>query len=409
MNYTTKTYGCKLNQSETRELEKILSGNFNKSSEKKADLVLINSCGIIKKTELKVIKEIKKMKKKGKRVVVTGCLPAMNEELKGLADLVISGNDPNKFKKKISSLFELKEEKANFSMRKESASSVILPISTGCLGNCSYCSAKIARGKLQSYSERDIIKKVKESLNLGYKEIQLTSQDLGIYGMDKGSSALNDLLNNLISIDKKFRIKLGMMNPGFILDFFEDLLDLFQSNKLYNFLHLPVQSGDDEILKVMRRQHTVGDFINFVELIKNKYEDFLISTDIIVGFPGETEDSFNKTLHLIRKTRPHIVNITRYSKRKGTDAAKMKDMPSKIKKERSRKLTKLTKKIRLEDNQKMTGRQFEALIFREGKKDTKLARIPNGKAVVLNSGKVGTFKKIKIIDFKHNYLIGKIC
>lgn len=410
MKYKIKTYGCKLNQAETGNLEKILSSNFKRSSLEDADIVVINSCGVIKKTERKILKEIHKFKKAEKEVIVTGCLPTISKEVKDLADLTIEGNDPKKFQRKLSELHEL-DNILNFEVptkkRKDSAS-IILPIARGCLGNCSYCSAKIARGNLESFPVEEVVMRAKKALNQGIREIQLTSQDLGVYGMETGKPKLIELINQLIAIEDNFKIKLGMMNPGFIDDFFDDFLKLFKSDKLYNFLHLPVQSGDKDVLRRMNRKHTAENFIKLVDLIRNRYNNFLISTDIIVGFPGETEEDFSRTIDLIKETRPHIVNITRYSERPGTKAAEFKDMPSKIKKERSRKLTKLAKKIRIEDNQKMMGEKFNALIVRKGKNDTKLARIFNGKAVVLNKGKIGKTVDIQVTDYKHNYLVGKV-
>ncbi len=408
--YTIKTYGCKLNQSETDNLETVLSQNFKKVDIEKADLVVLNSCGVIDKTERKVLKEAKKRKREGKRVIVTGCLPSMTKKAKEVADLVLEGNDPKEFSKKISKLYNVKEiEDSRLpALQKEGSASIIIPIATGCMGNCSYCSAKLARGELNSFSMNEIERRVKKALKSGIKEIQLTSQDLGIYGLDKGKPLLKDLVQNLIKIEDNYRIKLGMMNPGFIDDYIEGFLSLFKSDKLYNFLHLPVQSGDNSILQRMNRRHSVEDFVKIVDLIRSRYNNFLISTDIIVGFPGEGEEEFQKTIDLIKKTRPHIINITRYSEREGTVAADLDDMPSKIKKERSRKLTEIGKRIRLADNEQMVGKEFKALIFREGKDETKLARIFNGKAVVLEDGDVGSFQDVKITDFKHNYLIGDV-
>ncbi len=407
--YLIKTYGCKLNQAETDGLIRALPESFQKASEKKARVVILNTCGVIDKTERKIIKEIKKQKKKGKKVVVTGCLPAINPEVKSLADLSIVGNDPIDFSNKISQLFKTEGKNINGipALTNPKSTSAIIPISTGCLGSCSYCSAKLARGKLRSYPKKEIMEKAKQVLKSGKKEIQLTSQDLGVYGMESGEPMIIDLIRGLLNLNEDFRLKLGMMNPGHVNKFFDDFLDLFESEKLYNFIHLPVQSGSEKVLKDMNRKHSVSEFKKMVGKIKSKLKNPLLSTDIIVGFPTETENDFQKTVNLIEETKPHIINITRYSERPKTEAAKLKDMPSKIKKERSRKVTKLAKKIRLNDNKKVKGQIFKTLIVRKGKNKSMLGRLPNGKAVVLSEGKVGEIAKIKIVDFKHNYLIGR--
>ena len=408
MNYSIKIYGCKLNQAETEGIEKLLSKNFKKTSSKEADIVVLNSCGVIDKTERKVLKKAKKWKNKGKRVVITGCLPSMTGKVKEVADVIIKGNDPDELRSELSKLYDLKKEiEGNIPvLRREGSASAIIPVATGCMGSCSYCSAKIARGSLNSFSVNNVVEKAQKILRDGVKELQITSQDLSVYGRDINSN-LKELLANLLKIKGNFKLKLGMMNPGFIEDF-EELLDFFKDDKLYKFIHLPVQSGSNKILDKMNRKHTSDDFVEMMELIKETDGRFLISTDIIVGFPGETEEQFKETIDLIKKTKPHIINITRYSEREGTVAANLKDMPSKIKKRRSRKLTDLAKRIRIEDNKEMVGKTFEALIFREGKNNTKLARIFNGKAVVLKRGEVGSFEKVKITDFKHNYLIGDV-
>ena len=408
MNYSIKIYGCKLNQAETEGIEKLLSKNFKKTSSKEADIVVLNSCGVIDKTERKVLKKAKKWKNKGKRVVITGCLPSMTEKVEEVADVIIKGNDPDELRSELSKLYDLKKEiEGNIPvLRREGSASAIIPVATGCMGSCSYCSAKIARGSLNSFSVNNVVEKAQKILRDGVKELQITSQDLSVYGRDINSN-LKELLANLLKIKGNFKLKLGMMNPGFIEDF-EELLDFFKDDKLYKFIHLPVQSGSNKILDKMNRKHTSDDFVEMMELIKETDGRFLISTDIIVGFPGETEEQFKETIDLIKKTKPHIINITRYSEREGTVAANLKDMPSKIKKRRSRKLTDLAKRIRIEDNKEMVGKTFEALIFREGKNNTKLARIFNGKAVVLKRGEVGSFEKVKITDFKHNYLIGDV-
>ncbi len=410
MKYSIKTYGCKLNQSETSDLRRVLSTKFTEAPDSEADLIVINSCGVIDKTERRVLKKAKEFKKKGKTVVITGCLPSMTKKVKKVADLTLQGNDPEDFLRKISSIQEMGslEDDGIPSLRKKGSVSAIIPISTGCLGNCSYCSAKIARGELVSYPVEKIKREVIRNLDRGAKEIQITSQDLSVYGMDTGKPLLVDLIREIINIERDFKVKLGMMNPGFVDGYFDLFLELFKSDKLYNFLHIPVQSGSDEILKKMNRRHNSGDFVKLIEKIRGRYKNFLISTDVIVGFPTESEDDFEETVDLIKKTRPHIINITRYSQRSGTEADQMKDMPSKIKKRRSRRLTKLGKEMRREDNQKMVGEEFETLIFREGKGETKLGRIFNGKAVVIPEGGPGEKKKVKIVDFKHNYLIGDV-
>lgn len=411
MKYAIKTYGCKLNQAEAASLNAILNQEFEKSKESNADLVVLNSCGVIKKTERKVLKKAKELKNKGKIVIITGCLPAMIDIPENVTDLVINGNDFSQFKNRINEYFDLnisfnKSEIPTIS--KKGSVSTIIPIASGCLGSCAYCSIKFARKNLTSYPKEEIVRRVKRALNQGKKEIQITSQDLAVYGKERGDFELISLLKEIISINKKFRVKLGMMNIRFLKEFFNEFLPLFTSEKLYNFLHIPIQSGSNKILSDMNRGHKVSDFVEIVEKIRN-YDDFLIATDVIVGFPTEKKQDYQKTVDLLKEKDLDIVNITRYSERKNTEAAKLKDMPSRIKKKRSRKLAKLTKEQRLDKNRREVGKIYNGLLIRKGKNNTIMSRIKTGKVVILPNGKLGAFKRVNITDFKHNYLIGKMC
>ncbi len=158
-----------------------------------------------------------------------------------------------------------------------------------------------------------------------------------------------------------------MMNPQHAVRMLDELIAAYSSEKIYKFLHIPVQSGDNKVLEDMKRNHAAEDYVEVVEAFRKAFDDALISTDIIVGFPTETEEAFWKSYELIRETKPDIVNITRYSARKGTPAAKLRDIPGWIKKERSRKLTELTRKIGYENNSKFLGRKLRVLVTKEGK------------------------------------------
>jgi tRNA A37 methylthiotransferase MiaB len=166
-----------------------------------------------------------------------------------------------------------------------------------------------------------------------------------------------------------------------------------------------LQSGDDELLKKMNRGYTVSDFIEVVKSFRKKFKESIIATDIIVGHPLETEESFKKTVELINKIQPEIVHIFKFSKRKGTPDFNLKDMPDRIKKDRSRIISELFEKYNLEKNKKYKGKKLNVLVV-EKRKGKYLARTDSGRAVVLENGKIGERFNIKIIDYKWNYLIG---
>ena len=292
--------------------------------------------------------------------------------------------------------------------REPENSIALVQIAQGCLGNCSFCATKLARGRLRSFEIKSIIEEIKLALEEGKKEIQICSQDNAIFGLDRGRPGLSALLEEILKIKKNFRIRIGMMTPKFTKQILKELISLFQDKRIYKYVHIPVQSGDNKILKKMRRNHTVEDFLEIVKVFRESFQDFLIATDIIVGFPGEDKKSFQKTYNLIEKVKPDVLNITKFSKREGTPAAQFKDVSERIKTERSKVLSELSEKIREKKNREFLGRKFEVLIIQKGKNNTFLARTNFFKAVVLNQGRIGEFTKTEIIDFKPNYLIGKL-
>jgi MiaB/RimO family radical SAM methylthiotransferase len=198
------------------------------------------------------------------------------------------------------------------------------------------------------------------------------------------------------------------MNPKFAKKILGKILKILENEKFYKFLHLPLESGSNNVLKAMNRGYRVEEFLEMISQFKRKFKNSLLATDIIVGFPTETEKDFKETVSVIKKIKPEILHIFRYSKREGTVAAKLKDFPDRIKKERSRILTKIWQEISKEKSKKYLGKKFQALIT-EKRGNTFLARLPSYKAVILKEGNLGEFVKVKIVGAKPNYLIGKIC
>lgn len=421
-----KTYGCKLNQTDSDLIRRILSKNFKEeNSENKANFVIINSCGVVEKTERKIIKKILELKKKNKKIILTGCLPLISlGKVNELVDGILGPKNlsflPIVVKRVLAgrkSIFLKRKQidKARFFCFKDDKKDnqkciKIIPISEGCLGNCSYCATKFSRGKLKSFEMKNILKAINIALQSGFKEIQLTSQDLGIYGLDKGEFLLPKLLRKISEIEGDFRVRLGMMNPWVGKKIFNNLISILKKDKFYKFLHLPVESGDDQILKRMKRPYKVKEFIYLVKKFRKNFKYSLLATDIICGFPKENEKSFKNTLNLIREIKPEILHVFRFSKRPGTEATKFKDLLIKLKKERSRILTKEWERINLLKNKKFIGKEFPVLIT-EKRKKAFLARMNSYRAVILKDikkGKVGEWQKVKIVGAKTNYLIGEL-
>jgi len=234
---------------------------------------------------------------------------------------------------------------------------------------CSFCKTKLARGELLSYPKEKIIGQFKSALADGCKEFWITSQDNGCYGFDiyrKEKYFLPQLLQDLLLIDGDFRIRVGMCNPNHVDRIKEDLVQVYKNPKMFKFLHIPIQSGNDRVLKDMKRSYTVKTFIDIVSFFRNMIPGIIISTDIIVGFPGETDAEFDDTLDLIGTVGFDVLNFSRFWSRNGTVAAKMKQLYSGIVKERSIRVKELFDKLYLENNLKFVGKEFSIIIDERG-------------------------------------------
>ena len=348
-----ETYGCAANQADSDEMATLLSEKHEiVDSDEKADLIILNSCGVKGSTENKILARLDNLK--GKKVIIAGCLPKIiKNKLKRMfpkfsligpdeiMDIERIVNEVSKGKRVI----ELEEKSyclVPFSEVKEAQPIVICK---GCAGNCAYCASKLARGKIESFSV-DCIKKIVESaVKKGAKKILLTAQDTGAYGIDIGLD-LPILLSELVKLPGDFKIRVGMMNPNHALKFMDRLVEIYMHPKIMKFLHIPVQAGSDKVLKDMRRQYTVVDFEKIVETFRKKIPEITISTDIICGFPTETEADFEKTIELVERVKLEVVNISKFYPRPGTEAKKMKLLSTEDIKARSRKLSELYAKLR---------------------------------------------------------------
>ncbi|MFQ6050123.1 MAG: tRNA (N(6)-L-threonylcarbamoyladenosine(37)-C(2))-methylthiotransferase [Candidatus Hydrothermarchaeota archaeon] len=413
MRVYVESYGCTMNKGDADLIRGILSMNgFSLvDSLSEADLVVINTCTVKGPTERKMIKRIKEIKETNKKLVVSGCMSMAQPELVKRIHPKAILLGPKSVDKIIPAIERdsdfLDEKTPNKTDLPTAENSKIIQISEGCLGNCSYCIVKMARGQLKSFPLRNIIKRLREFVEKGRKEILLTALDTAAYGQDLGLN-LADLLYEIDKIDGEFWVRVGMMNPSHALDFTDELVNAFKSEKIYKFLHLPVQSGDDDILEKMNRNYTVDDFKYIVNRFRKEIPYLTLSTDVIVGFPTETEEQFQNTYKLIEKIEPDVLNITRFSPRPFTEASRMKQIPDWIKKNRSRKINELRSRISLEKNKRWIGKRLKVLISEKGKKDDFIARTFSYKPVIVSKdGKMlNEFIEVDITGAKENYLLG---
>jgi MiaB/RimO family radical SAM methylthiotransferase len=224
-----------------------------------------------------------------------------------------------------------------------------------------------ARGRLRSYSIEEVVERVKVDVGLGAKEFWLTSQDNACYGRDVGVN-LAGLLRAVCAVQGDFRVRVGMMTPNFACDMLGELVDAFRCEKVFKFLHLPVQSGDDEVLRLMRRCYTVQDFKRIVDAFRVAFPWVTLATDVICGFPGESREAFENTLALISEVKPDVVNVSKFFARPGTTAAEIQDVVEQAEiKWRSTEMAKLAKRIALERNERWVGWVGEVLVDEKGK------------------------------------------
>ncbi len=405
-------YGCSLNKADSYILRALMKkAGHEFVSYESSEVVVVNSCGVKLSTENKIIDRIRKFIKDGKKVVVAGCLPRINQ--KRLEKLNVVMLDPNALDK-INEALE-SEPPARFFSKKPvdklkfphdygDSVNAVVEISEGCLGNCAFCGTKNARPFLKSFEINDIVNAVECLVKSGKKEIFLTSQDAGCYGFDLGVD-LVELLSKVSKVKGKFRIRVGMMSPYLAVKLIDGLLEVFERDeRFYRFFHFPIQSGSLKVLKRMNRKDSPEDFEFLVRKVREKFPHAVVSTDIIVGFPGETEEDFEKTEELILKTKPDVVNVSMFYPRPNTKAAEFKKLPTKIVKKRSERLSSLCRSISLEKNKEYVGEVFEVLVVGKSKKGQVLARAHNFKQVILEEGVPGDFLKVRVVSAGPSHL-----
>ncbi len=404
-------YGCSLNISETEKIDEFLEkNNYKRTNEiKDADFIIINTCSVKQVTEQRMLSRIEYFlfnKKESSKIIVFGCLAAhKNKELiKKFPTVFVCDTSLES----LCSVLNIK--KSSFSPKilgkKSNPLISIIPVSIGCLGDCTYCATKIARKNFCSHSIQEINFAFKSAISSGSKEIWLTSQDLGCYGFDIKTN-LAELLKVLLKNKGEYRIRLGMMNPNFLKKISPELIPLFSDERLYKFLHVPVQAGSDRILKLMNRGYRSKEFIDLVKLFRKKVKGITFSTDIIVGFPTESKNDFEKTLSLLKKTTPEVVNISRFAKRSGTKAAIFSgQLSEEVKKDYSRKLTKFCDEYMLVNNKKMIGSKVSVLVSEKKSDILFVARTNNYRPVNVDFG-YSSFVNVEIIEAYSHFFKGK--
>jgi len=473
-----ESFGCSASQA-SAEIMKASIGrlghellDFNTSDQ--AEVYICNSCTVKYTTEQKILYKLRSMNEKGVEVIVSGCMPEVQLEdiLHVNPEAHILGINAISRLGDLLSLIEQRKKQGisgetglelrtyepigflNVPRERSNQNIHICQISQGCSFACSYCIVKSARGRLRSFSPEEILQDIRSAVSDGCKEIWLTSQDDGQYGMDFNKKIVNtglysdsdpvsdldsnsesnsdsyfrnmnannnsgielrgirlpELLRMISTIPGDFKVRVGMMNPFSVLPILDDLVDAFDSEKVFKLLHLPIQSASHSVLKKMNRMHKMDAVDTIIEKFRSRFEDLSLFTDIIVGFCDETDEDFQETVDWIKKYRPEKVNISRYSPRPRTKAFTFRNLDSRIPVQRSRELHKVCEQIKLESKKEILGWQGKTFVSKYTELGDVLTRTDSYRPVVINDSKLrpGQYVNIQITAAKPGYFLGRL-
>ncbi|MBS6460659.1 MAG: tRNA (N6-isopentenyl adenosine(37)-C2)-methylthiotransferase MiaB [Clostridium sp.] len=435
--YCVVTYGCQMNLHESEKISGILSGmGMSAVNEpENADVVVFNTCCIRDTAERRALGNIGKMKelkKKNKNllIVVTGCMTQQNgfaenmKERYQYVDVILGTHNISDLENQIRIRLEKKKRVAavldtdgyiddeTTPVTRTSFPNAWVNINYGCNNFCTYCIVPYVRGRERSRDMKSIISECEKLINDGYKEITLLGQNVNSYGNDVPDKNVNfaNLLRGVAKIDGKFRIRFMTSHPK---DLTEDVVKAIRDNdKICNNIHLPIQAGSNSVLKNMNRRYTREHYLGLIDMIRRYLPDCGITTDIMVGFPYETEEDFLDTMDIVEKVRFSTAFTFIYSVRKGTKAAEMPQIPYEIKQNRIKRLISRQNEITEEISKDYVGNVYEILVegMQEKKNGYVVGRTESGRLVSAKGDEsmIGEFKNVKITAVKNAQLLGEI-
>lgn len=435
--YCVVTYGCQMNLHESEKISGILSGmGMSAVNEpENADVVVFNTCCIRDTAERRALGNIGKMKelkKKNKNllIVVTGCMTQQNgfaenmKERYQYVDVILGTHNISDLENQIRIRLEKKKRVAavldtdgyiddeTTPVTRTSFPNAWVNINYGCNNFCTYCIVPYVRGRERSRDMKSIISECENLINDGYKEITLLGQNVNSYGNDVPDENVNfaNLLREVAKIDGKFRIRFMTSHPK---DLTEDVVKAIRDNdKICNNIHLPIQAGSNSVLKNMNRRYTREHYLGLIDMIRRYLPDCGITTDIMVGFPYETEEDFLDTMDIVEKVRFSTAFTFIYSVRKGTKAAEMPQIPYEIKQNRIKRLIARQNEITEEISKDYVGNVYEILVegMQEKKNGYVVGRTESGRLVSAKGDEsmIGEFKNVKITAVKNAQLLGEI-
>jgi len=414
-----ETYGCTFNQADGQIMANILGDEHEiVDNITDADVVILNTCYVKLPTEQKMITRINKIKTEypDKKLIVGGCMVEVDSErLNKFAgdscwigphkiDMINEVVNKSVCGEVIHECGKTSMIKAGTVYKNFDSLIHILQICEGCNGACTFCCTKIARGFLVSYPIEKIVEEAKEAISKGCKELQVTAQDSACYGMDTGES-FSQLLNQLAAIDGDFRIRVGMMHPKSLKGQLDEVINVIKNNeKIYNFVHIPIQTGSAKVLEEMNRLHTLEEYKMIIDKFRSEIPDLSIATDIIVGYPTETDDDFQKTIDLLYEIKPDIIHISKYMHRPGAKSSSLKEIDHALMKERTHKVNKVKTEVMLENNKKYEGSVQKVLITGKGTSGGFVGYTNSYKNVIVDDVEIGSFVDVRITEGKRTYL-----
>ena len=407
--YHIITIGCQMNKSDSERMASLLEQNDYKKTDNKnqADLVVVNTCGVRQMAEDRIyglIPGIKKVNKKSK-IILTGCLvnrKDVKNRLKNYVDVWLPISQMAN--KEFFGVAERPNDYLKIKPNYDSKFSAYVPIGNGCDNFCSYCVVPYARGREVYRSTREILAEVKNLVKKDYKEIVLIAQNVNSYKSGKIDFA--DLLKQVDNIKGDFWIRFITSHPK---DMSDKLIKVIAvSKKVCHHIHLPAQAGDDKVLRAMNRKYSVKHYMDLIKKIRRAMPDASITTDIIVGFPGETKKEFNNTAKLMKEAKFDLAYVVRYSPRPGTAAFKMADNISKTeKKRREEKLTELLKMTAFANNKKYVGEIVKVLVEGINKRNELFGSTETAKNVKISPGDFNQKLPRSLTLPRNDKLIGK--
>lgn len=433
--YLLTSFGCQMNERDAESLSGMLEdlGYQSTESQSEADIILLNTCCVRETAESKVFGLLGRLRKlkvaKPELIIgVCGCMPQQEDVAKRIrhsfpfVDLIFGTHNIHELPRMIHQVKENHEAvlevwatergiAENVPVRRKDNLKAWVTIMYGCNNFCTYCIVPYVRGRERSRTPEDIIREIKELVQEGYKEVTLLGQNVNSYGKDlEQNYRFADLLLDLDKIEGLARIRFMTSHPR---DFDDRLIEVVASaQKVCEHYHLPAQAGSNHILKVMNRGYTRERYLELIAKIKKAVPNASITADLMVGFPGETEEDFQETLDLVRQVRYDSAFTFVYNIRTGTPAAKMEQVPEEIKSERIQRLIELQNQISLENNQADEGMVLEVLVEGETKNnpDRLAGRTRTNKLVVFTGPLAlsGNLVQVKIVKGRPNLLEGEL-